>query len=58
MSEEETCKECDWLTETKFKRNGLDVYYCNCLGAKPFMEKTTNFKKCDKFKPKKRENRN
>ncbi len=47
-----SCKECNYLTKTRFNKKGLDLYYCNCLQSKEEMEKTTDFKICGEFIPK------
>ena len=55
--EEEDCKDCGWLTETKFKHiiNGKDIYYCNNLKCRGKMEKTVDdFEKCELFDKTKR----
>lgn len=55
--EEENCKDCGWLTETTFKHeiNGKDLYYCNNMKEKSFMEKTKEeFIKCEFFDKTKR----
>lgn len=57
MTEKENCKDCGWLTHTKFKHNvnGKDLYYCNDMHKKDKMEKTVDdFIKCEFFDPTKR----
>ncbi len=57
MSEKENCKDCGWLTETEFKHliSGKDLYYCNNMKEKSWMEKTKDdFIKCEFFDKTKR----
>jgi len=49
MSKEKTCKECSWLAETKFVREGKMLYYCNNLYGESPVERHKNFKICGEF---------
>lgn len=51
---EKDCKDCGWLVESVFKRNGLPVFICNNLKSHSEMEKTTDFRICVEFDEEKR----
>ena len=46
---DEDCKKCVYLTKTKFKKNNMPLFYCNCSKSERTMEKLRDFRKCIKI---------
>lgn len=49
---DEECLECIKLVKTKFKKNNMPLYYCNCIESSSAVEKIRDFRKCKFIKRK------